>query len=140
MQQLDTFRRIIGAASTVGAIASSDKEYQFYTSDDATTYLYAEHCAIEVERWDKPIVRCTFNLRLTPGWRVAAEQDESGIYLVLKRRQIVGGLARATILLTLPQNTTCLLEVTGCTLQRELADNEYRLHPDDSLIVTRNEV
>ncbi len=85
----------VSAAAELSEIAHRRQSYYFSTLGPVTFYLRAEQAEVQVTRWQQPRIEITVLLQAAFGWRVAADQDEAGVYIVARRRPLVGSLARA---------------------------------------------
>ena len=111
MQQLDTLWKVISAAGTVRDLAQERKTYQFTVTPPTTLYMHTEHAVIHVRRWHSPKIEIRTVLDVRIGWRVQTDQDESGVYLVAKRRTVVGSMARGEFAVHVPYDTHLILKV-----------------------------
>lgn len=111
MQQLDTLWKVISAAGTVRDLAQERKTYQFTVTPPTTLYMHTEHAVIHVRRWHSPKIEIRTVLDVRIGWRVQTDQDESGVYLVAKRRTVVGSMARGEFTVHVPYDTHLILKV-----------------------------
>lgn len=111
MQQLDTLWKVISAAGTVRDLAQERKTYQFTVTPPSTLYMHTEHAVIHVRRWHSPKIEIRTVLDVRIGWRVQTDQDESGVYLVAKRRTVVGSMARGEFTVHVPYDTHLILKV-----------------------------
>jgi hypothetical protein len=93
--RLTTLWQTVSAVSELSDIARSRQTYHFSTLGPVTFYLQAEQAEVRVTRWPQPRVEVTVTLQAAFGWRVATDQDEAGVYIVARRRPLVGGLSRA---------------------------------------------
>lgn len=95
MQHLDKLWKVINAAGTVRDLAQESKTLRFQVQPPITLYLHAEHATVIIHRHDEPVITVDTVLQAGFGWRLADDQDDAGVYLVAKRRTLVGGMSRA---------------------------------------------
>lgn len=95
MPRLTTLWQTVSAVAELSEMARSRQTYHFSTLGPITFFLKAEQAEVRVRRWAQPRVEVTVTLQVAFGWRVATDQDEAGVYVVARRRPLVGGLARA---------------------------------------------
>lgn len=102
--RLTTLWQTVSAVSELSEMARRRQTYHFSTLGPVTFYLRAEYAEVRVTRWQQPRIEVTALLEAAFGWRVAADQDEAGVYMVAKRRPLVGGLARAVFEALVPHD------------------------------------
>lgn len=85
----------VRAFAELSAMARSRQTYYFSTLGPITFFLQSEQAEVRVRRWTQPRVEVTVTLQAAFGWRVVTDQDEAGVYVVAKRRPLVGSLGRA---------------------------------------------
>ena len=79
----------------------------------------------------------TAQLQAPFGWRVAAEQDEAGVYFVVLRRAVIGALAAAIFYVTVPLDSYLMLKLDHASLTLEDVAGEIELlppHPKLSIV------
>lgn len=129
MQTLHNLWKLVNVASGVRDLTQENKTYQFAVQAGVTFYLHAEAAELRIARWSQPLVRVQTVLRAGFGWRIATEQDEAGVYMVAKRRSLVGGMAAGRFEISVPQDTHLTLKLEGCTLQLNDLHGTYDLAP-----------
>ena len=131
LQRLNRLWQLVSAVSTVKEIVQESKTYRFAVSGTITFYLRAENAEVKITRWQRPEVECTVRLQASFGWRVATDQDEAGVYLVAKRRAVVGGLSRATFDVFVPHDTYLLLKLDEGRVTLDHVSGTLELPPHD---------
>jgi hypothetical protein len=124
MQQLTRLQQVVSAASTVNDVVSDvtrkSQTFRYYTPPTAaqalTCYVHIAHARVHIHREAQDSVSIHAELQTPFAWRVASEQDDVGIYFVALRRQVVGGLGRATFTLTIPYHVHLILRLDSATL------------------------
>ena len=84
----------------------------FAVSRPATVYVRGSHCAVSVRQHDAPRVELEANLARSFGVELTAEQDEAGIYIVARRKPVVGTVARLELALTVPPDAHLAFHLT----------------------------
>ena len=97
----------------------------FAIKPPVTVYVRASHCRVMVRRDAAPKVILQSNVVRAFGLEFATEQDDAGVYIVVKRKPVVGQLSRADFSLTLPPD---------CDLALNLTPGEVVLQDVDGLI------
>ncbi|MEP7294171.1 MAG: hypothetical protein ABI835_20455 [Chloroflexota bacterium] len=129
MQHLNTLSQLVNAASSVMELARSSQTYSFGVSSGATCYVHVSGGEVRVARHNTPLVEIVSQLQAPFGWRIAAQQDAAGVYFVALRRAIIGGMANATFLVTVPQDAHLVLKLEHARLSLENVDGVLELSP-----------
>ncbi len=127
-----TVRGLLDTAASFTEIADKKQTLVYAVNAPATLYLQTETADLRLRRWAEARIEVTIKLQVALGWRYAAEQDEAGVYIVTKRRAVVGGLSRATFEIAVPQDTHLLLRLNQCTVNFAIQDGLLELAPPDA--------
>src|SRR5690242_21920152 len=111
MQHLNTLWQAVNVASSVTELARQTQTYHFNVSGAVTFYLQAESAEVRITRWNEPKVEVTTQLQAAFGWRVATDQDAAGVYVVARRRPVVGTLSSALFSVLVPQDAYLILKL-----------------------------
>lgn len=130
MQNLNTLWQVLNAANSVRELSTSTQTYRFGVTAATTFYLQAEGVAVEITRWAQPMIEVTMRLQAAFGWRVASDQDEAGVYVVARRRTLVGGLSGGSFEVFVPYNTYLILKLTDGRVQLENVNGTLNLPPN----------
>ncbi|SRR5258706_688200 len=77
-----------------------------------TVYVRASQIQITVRRKAGTQVQFSASLRASFGWTFAAEQDDAGVYIVAKRKPLVGSLSSASFTLIVPPEANLIFHLT----------------------------
>lgn len=132
MQRLNTLWQAVNAASTVAELARQSQTFHFGVSQPITFYLRAEHAEVRVTRWTQPKIEVAVQLQAAFGWRMETDQDEAGVYMVAKRRTLVGGFSSATFNILVPHDTYLMLNLTDGRLVLEHVEGSLHIPPLDA--------
>jgi hypothetical protein len=100
------------ALSVVPKTAQRSHVQVFNVKPPVTVYVRASHCRITVCREPEPKVILDANLYRAFGVELTAEQDDAGVYIVAKRKAVVGRVTRIDLALTVPANSQLALHLT----------------------------
>ncbi len=126
MQQLNSLWHL--AASTV---AQDTKTHAFMVQSPTTLYMQAENAHVQIKRWARPKIEITSKLQVGFGWRVLTDQDEAGVYMVARRRGVIGGLSSARFEIHIPKETYLILKLSGCILTLNDVNSTVKIPPID---------
>jgi len=110
-------RRGLQSAVNVGAQAAAAATTQevrqvFTVRPPVTAYLRASHCTVTIRRVVGDQVILAAQLGAAFGWELATDQDEAGVYIVAKRKPVVGALSWANFNLSVPPEAHLALHLT----------------------------
>jgi hypothetical protein len=133
--QIERLGQIAAAASTLTDIVRREQTLRFHTPDPTiTVYVHTELAEVRVLRHDQPQVEIAIMLQAPFAWRLAAEQDDAGVYVVARRRPLVksavGGFAGALIEVLAPAQAHLIIRLDRGRLIVENADGTFDLPGD----------
>lgn len=141
MQNLNRLWQLAGAAAsvrdTVRDLTHQQRVDHFsLIRQPVTFYLQTEAASLTIIRWHEPRIELHTRLQASFGWRVATDQDEAGVYVVAKRRAVVGtlsgGLAAATFVIRVPVDTYLILKLDDCELIQTHLSGTLHLPPGET--------
>lgn len=127
MQHLETLWKVINAAGTVRDIAQETKTLQFTVTSQTTFYLHVEYAAVTIAHHHATTIEVDAALQAGFGWRLHSDQDEAGVYVVAKRRAIVGGVSRGKFVIRIPHGTYLALRLEHCSLTLDEVNTTLQL-------------
>ena len=128
-EHINTLWQMVSAAGELRELTRERRTYLFNTQGPITFYLRAENANVHIARWDLPRVEIKVKLEGKFGWRVAAEQDEVGVYFVAHRRRMIGGFSSALCEVVVPHDTYLVLNLTGGRVTLENINGTLHLPP-----------
>jgi hypothetical protein len=131
MQHLNTLWQIVNAASSIGELARQSQTFHFNVNGPITFYLQSENADVQVFRWPENKVEVNAQLQVAPGWRIATDQDDAGVYVVARRKLVVGAASSAIFSVTVPQDAYLLLKLKGGRVILEHVDGALHVPPPD---------
>lgn len=134
-QQLNTLNELANAVSTVAEIARQTQSYRFNVNGALTLYLDAESAEIRVLRHADPHIEVTANLQMPFAWRIATDQDDAGVYVVARRRPVIGSVAAASFVLTVRADTHIVLKLKDCRLSLDALNGMVELPAGGGLVL-----
>ncbi|MBZ0294743.1 MAG: hypothetical protein K8L99_19430 [Anaerolineae bacterium] len=129
MQHLNTLWQVVNAASDLRDMTRKRQTYHYSTIGPITFYLQAEHVEVQVMRWNLPKVEIGVMLQASFGWRMITDQDEAGVYVVAKRRKLVGGMANAAFQIVVPADAFLVLKLEQSRLVMEQVNGVLNIPP-----------
>ena len=135
-QHLNTLNELASAVSTVAEMARQSQTYRFNVSGAITLYMDLESAEVRVLRRPDPAVEVIANLQVPFAWRIATDQDEAGVYVVARRRPVVGSVASAAFQVNVPPDTYIVLKLKDCRLSLDALTGTVELPSDGTIKVT----
>lgn len=131
MQRLNTLWNAVEAISTVTELARQSQTYTFNVEGTITFYLQTENAEVRFLRWEQPKVEVTAQLQAAFGWRIVTDQDAAGVYMVARRKPVVGSVSSARFTIVVPLDAYLLLKLADCRLVLEHLDGTLDIPPLD---------
>lgn len=94
-----------------------------------TIYVRATHCRVVVQRIAEPRVQVELDLRQSFGWQWRSDADEAGVYVVLKRRRVVGGLSYARLTLQVPHDAFLEFDLAQSRVEMDNVQGRLSIAP-----------
>ncbi len=118
---------IQATADTAATATMKAFEQWFTVSLPTTVYVRASQCIVTVRYQPGNRVELSANLRASFGWELAADQDSAGVYIVAKRRPVVGKISTARFTLTVPPEANLVLHLTPGSVRLENIDGKLTI-------------
>jgi len=125
VHRLETLFQLVSAARALPDLTRRRQVAAYEVHGPTTVYVRASASRVTVRRSLEPRVQIECDLRQAFGWEWAVERDDAGIYVVLKRRPVVGKLSTADLHLLVPADAYLVFHLTPGSVQ--LADFDGRL-------------
>lgn len=129
MQQLNRLWQLANAASAVRDLTQQTRTMHFAALEPLTFFLRTEYAAVEVARWDRPLIEVTLRVQGSFAWRVLTDHDDAGVYVAASRRPLVGSLGSATFQVHLPHDAYVVLDLNRCRIQVNNLSGQVTLPP-----------
>lgn len=129
MQKLNSLWQVVNAASEITSLTRHTQTYYFSTLDPITFYLRAENADVRVMRWALPKVEVTATLQASFGWRVATDQDEAGVYVVAKRKAVLGKMSSGLFSIVVPEDAYLVLKLDDGRVSLEHVTGTLQVPP-----------
>lgn len=131
MQRLNTLWQMANAASSVRDFTQESRVYTFQVDPLVTFYLQADNTEVHVKRWERPMIEVKTTLQAPFGWRVVTDQDDVGVYVVARRRAVVGGLSSARFTVVVPRAAYLILKLAEGALKLDNINGTLRIPPPE---------
>ncbi|MEO8607069.1 MAG: hypothetical protein ABI690_04275 [Chloroflexota bacterium] len=129
MQHLNTLWQAVNVASSVTELARQSQTFHFNVNGAVTFYLQAESAEVRVTRWNEPKIEVMAQVQAAFGWRMETDQDEAGVYVVARRRLVVGTLSSAVFSVLVPQSAYLILKLSDGRVTLNHVDGTIQVPP-----------
>ena len=136
MQRLDSLWKAVNIVSSVRDLAVESKTYQWDITPPITFFLHVEHADVTLKRHTLPMISARVELQAGFGWQVATDQDHAGVYIVAKRKPVIGTMGRGKFYITLPHDIHVTLKLEHCQLTLDDLNTTLDLPPHNHAIET----
>ena len=130
MARMANLRDALKLADAARDLAVEKRRYHWDVAPPATFYLQAERAEIRLSPHDEARIDATIELRGGFAWQLATERDEAGVYIVARRKAVLGTLARLRIHAHLPPGLHISLKLHNCQLRLDDLHGELDFPPD----------
>lgn len=101
----------------------------FKVADPVTVFIRGSRCQVKVRYHDLDQVEIYARLYNAFGVQFATEQDDAGVYIVVKRRRLLGAISRADFLVMVPRYAHLAVNLTPGTVRVEEVDGILEILP-----------
>ena len=105
--------KLVGAARD---LAFESRQFRWAAAEGATLYLEAEQADIRLAAHDQREVLARIELQAGFGWHLVTDKDPAGVYIVAKRKPLIGAMGRGKIDITTPADLHISLKLQDCRL------------------------
>lgn len=116
MRHLGNLWKAVNVISSARELAIETRRFQWDVTMPCTFFLEAEHANIRLSYHDQLQVLAKVELQAGFGWQLATDQDEAGVYLVAKRKPLIGSMGRGKFGFTLPRGIHLSFKLKHCQL------------------------
>src|SRR5579859_802887 len=108
---------VLVTADTAASATTKTLIQSFEVSLPTTVYVRASMSEVTLRYKPGNRVEVSANLRASFGWELVAEQDDAGVYIVAKRKPLVGQLSSANFDLSVPPGVNLMFNLTPGTVR-----------------------
>ena len=116
MRHVDKVWKAVKLVSSARDLAIETRRLEWNVTAPNTFFLQAEHADISLVPNDRARITAEVELPLGIGWQLATDQNEAGVYIVSKRKPVIGSIGRAKFTIGLPPGIHISLKLDHCQL------------------------
>ncbi|GAB4547610.1 MAG: hypothetical protein OHK0023_09270 [Anaerolineae bacterium] len=119
---------LLSSGAQLAATATARQfEQVFQVTFPVTVSVRASHARVTVHRTRSSQVLLQADLGASFGWEFISDQDEFGVYIVAKRKPLVGALSWASFSLNVPMEANLAFNLTPGAVSLEDVDGKFSL-------------
>jgi hypothetical protein len=129
MQLLDNTWKALKLVGAARELAIETRRLNWDVAPGTTFYLQAEHADIRLATHDLREIRAKVELQAGFGWQLLADQDDAGVYIIVRRKPLIGSIGRSSFYITLPDDLHLSLQLENCRLCLDDLTSRLELPP-----------
>ena len=90
--------------------------YRWEVEPPNTFYIDAEYADISLSRQESAEILATVKLQAAFSWQIATQQDKAGVYMVARRKPLIGSIGRGSFQIRVPSDVHISLKLRHCQL------------------------
>ena len=103
--------KLVGAARE---LAIETRRFNWDVTTGSTFFLQAEQADIRLVTHRRPEVLAKIELQAGFGRQLLTEQDEAGVYIIVRRKPLIGSIGRCRFDITLPDDIHISFKLDQC--------------------------
>lgn len=131
MQHLNNLWKAAQVVGSVRDLTVDSKVYQWDVTLPCTFFLEVEHADITLKRHSHEQVTAKVALQAGFGWQLVTDQDSAGVYIIAKRKRLIGSVGRGKFYIALPHAIHTTLKLEHCTLTLDNLSTTLDFPPTD---------
>ena len=130
MSRRDKLGSAIKLAGAAWDLSVQKRRYQWDVAPPNSLYLEAEQALVHLSPHDKAQILAAIELRGGIGWQLRTDQDAAGVYIIARRKSLLGSIAGGKFRLWIPRGLHISLRLTACQLRLDDLDASIDFAPD----------
>lgn len=116
MQKLNKLHDALDLLVSIRDLTIVSRNYQWEIQAPGSFYLEAEFAEVDLSQSEDNHLYVSVRLRASMSWKLATERDDAGVYVVLKRKPIIGNIGRARFHARVPRGMHISLQLENSRL------------------------
>ncbi|MCY4018712.1 MAG: hypothetical protein OXG39_04835 [Chloroflexi bacterium] len=116
MRKLNKLRDAFDLLLSIRDLTTVSRNYRWQVRAPGSFYLEAEYAEVNLSRSEDNHLDVHVRLRAPMSWKLATEKDDAGVYVVLKRKPLIGNIGRALIHARVPRGIHISLQLENSHL------------------------
>ena len=114
MRLLDNAWKALKLVGAARELAIETRRYNWEMTPGSTFFLQAEYADIRLVTHHQSEVLAKVELQAGFGWQLLTEQDEAGVYIIARRKPLIGSIGRSRFDITVPQDIHISFKLDRC--------------------------
>ncbi|HML20416.1 MAG TPA: hypothetical protein PKD09_02130 [Aggregatilinea sp.] len=120
---------VTAVSEAVPRVSQRTETQVFRVTLPVTVYVRGSGCRVSVQRHAAPKVIVQAAMQAAFGLELVGEQDDAGVYIVARRKPIMGQLSRADFSIVVPYDASLVFHLTPGDVVVEDVDGMLELPP-----------
>ena len=116
MRHVDKFWKALDLLSSARDLTRETTTYRWQVEPPNTFYIDAEYADISLSRQEGVEILATVKLQAAFSWQIATQQDKAGVYMVARRKPLIGSIGRGSFQIRVPSDVHVSLKLQHCQL------------------------
>lgn len=116
MPMLNKLRGALDILVSIRDLTTVSRNYQWEVQAPSSFYLEAEYAEVSLSRSEDNRLYVNVRLRASMSWKLATEKDDAGVYVIIKRKPLIGNIGRARLHARLPRGVHISLQLQNSVL------------------------
>ena len=129
MRLLDNTLKALKLVGAARELAIETRRFNWNVAPGTTLYLQAEYADIRLVTHDRRELLAKVELQAGFGWQLLADQDEAGVYIIVRRKPLIGSISRCSFDIALPDDLHLSLQLEYCRLCLDELTSSLELPP-----------
>lgn len=114
MRLLDNAWKALKLVGAARELAIENRRFNWDVAPGSIFFLQAEHADIRLVTHHQPEVLAKVELQTGFSWQLLTEQDEAGVYIIARRKPLIGSIGRCRLDITVPQDVHISFKLDQC--------------------------
>lgn len=116
MRLLDNAWKALKLVGAARELAIETRRFNWDVAPGSTFFLQAEHADVRLVTHGRPEVLAKVELQAGFGWQLVTEHDEAGVYIIARRKPLIGSIGRSRFDITVPDDIHISVKLDQCML------------------------
>ncbi|MCY4537489.1 MAG: hypothetical protein OXE52_04575 [Chloroflexi bacterium] len=116
MRKLNKLRGALNLLGYMRDLTIESRNYEWEVRPPSSFYMEAEYAEVNLSRSQDNHLYVNVRLRASMSWKLAAERDDAGVYVVVKRKPLIGNIGRARFQVRVPHGVHISLQLEKSVL------------------------
>ena len=116
MRMLDNAWKALKLVGAARELAIETRRFNWEVATRTTFFLQAEYADIRLATHGRHQILAKIELQAGFGWQLVTDKDDAGVYIVARRKPLIGSIGRSKFDIALPDDVHISLKLEHCQL------------------------